>query len=91
MPGTLELHGEVQVPGFEASRKIPAVEILAYTGGFMDVPGYGQLCIDLGGLEAGPVAVLADHESRRNGVVGHGLASIEGDKLTVRGQDQRRQ
>jgi len=70
----------------EAARKLPTIEIIAYTGGFMNVPGWGPLCIDLNGLEAGQVAVLADHDANRSGVVGHGLASIEGGKILVRGQ-----
>ncbi len=69
-----------------ASRKIPTLEIIAYTGGFMNVPGWGPLCIDLNGLEAGQVAVLTDHDANRSGVVGHGLATIEDGKLVVRGQ-----
>lgn len=70
----------------QASRKLPRLEILAYTGGIMTVPGWGPLCIDLSGLEVGQVAVLADHDSNRSGVVGHGTASVEAGKLFVRGQ-----
>ena len=69
-----------------AARKLPTLEIVAYTGGFMNVPGWGPLCIDLNGLEAGQVAVLADHDANRSGVVGHGMASVEGNRLLVRGQ-----
>ena len=36
----------------KAARKLPTLEIVAYTGGFMNVPGWGPLCIDLTGLEA---------------------------------------
>ncbi|HPY77048.1 MAG TPA: hypothetical protein PLQ45_04325 [Anaerohalosphaeraceae bacterium] len=70
----------------EASRKLPTLEIVAYTGGFMNVPGWGPLCIDLNGLEAGQVAILADHDANRSGVVGHGIATVEANKLVVRGQ-----
>jgi len=69
-----------------AARKLPTIEIVAYTGGFMTVPGWGPLCIDLNGLEAGQVAVLADHDANRSGVVGHGMATVEGNRLVVRGQ-----
>jgi hypothetical protein len=69
-----------------AARKLPTLEIVAYTGGFMNVPGWGPLCIDLAGLEAGQVAILADHDANRSGVVGHGTATVEADKLVVRGQ-----
>ncbi len=68
-----------------ASQRLPALEIVAYTGGFMTVPGWGPLCIDLKGLEAGQVAVLADHDAKQSGVVGHGTASVEGGRLVVRG------
>lgn len=70
----------------QASRNLPRLEIVAYTGGFMNVPGWGPLCIDLNGLEAGQVAILADHDANRSGVVGHGLASVEDNKVIVRGQ-----
>ena len=69
-----------------ASRKPPTLEIVAYTGGFMTVPGWGPLCIDLSGLEAGQVAVMADHDANRTGVVGHGIATVESGQLIVRGQ-----
>ena len=88
-PQTLHLTADItfsQAEQVEASRKVPTLEILAYTGGFMNVPGWGLLCIDLNGLETGQVAVLADHDAKRSGVVGHGLAAIEGGKLIVRGQ-----
>ena len=72
--------------GIAAAQRVPTLEIVAYTGGFMTVPGWGPLCIDLKGLEAGQVAVLADHDAKQSGVVGHGTASVEGGRLVVRGQ-----
>jgi len=88
-PEILNLIAEITLQNTEtltASRKIPTLEIVAYTGGFMNVPEWGPLCIDLNGLEAGQVAVLTDHDANRSGVVGHGLATIEDGKLVVRGQ-----
>jgi|GEM_PF-2861947 len=38
----------------QASRKLPRLEILAYTGGIMNVPGWGPLCIDLSGRPPRP-------------------------------------
>jgi len=66
-------------------RKLPAVEIMAYGGGLMTVPHWGLIAIDLSGLELGQVPILADHESRRSGVVGHGLAHVQDGRLIVAG------
>lgn len=73
--------------GVTLGGKLPTVEIVAYSGGLMRVPGWGDVVIDLSGLDAaaGQVAILADHDSKRTGVVGHGSASIEGGKLIDRG------
>jgi hypothetical protein len=78
-PATLDLTASV------ATRKLPAVEIVAYGGGAMNVPGWGVIAIDLAGLELGRVPILADHESRRIGVVGHGQAEVRDGKLVVAG------
>jgi hypothetical protein len=66
-------------------RKLPAVEIMAYGGGMMQVPHWGLIAIDLTGLELGQVPILADHESQRSGVVGHGLAQVQSGRLIVAG------
>lgn len=43
-------------------RKKPRISVVAYTGGLMNVPGWGPVAIDLGGLDAaGQVPLLADH------------------------------
>jgi hypothetical protein len=70
--------------GAELNR--PRVSILAYTGGIMRVPGWGDIVIDLAGLDvSGAVAVLSDHDSTRRGVVGHGRAQVIDGKLMVTG------
>jgi hypothetical protein len=70
--------------GAESNR--PRVNILAYTGGIMRVPGWGDIVIDLAGLDvSGAVALLSDHDSTRRGVVGHGRAQVVGGKLVVTG------
>ena len=67
-------------------RRRPHISILAYGGGIMRVPGWGDIVIDLAGLDtSGGVAILSDHDSTRRGVVGHGLAEVQGGKLTVTG------
>lgn len=67
-------------------RKLPRVEIVAYTGGVMNVPGWGDVAIDLAGLELpGTVPIVSDHDSTRPGIVGHGRATIRSGKLLVAG------
>ncbi len=66
--------------------KLPRVSILAYTGGIMKVPGWGNIVIDLSNLDAsGGVAILSDHDSTRRGVVGHGSAEVRDHRLVVSG------
>jgi hypothetical protein len=70
--------------GAESNR--PRVTILAYTGGIMRVPGWGDIVIDFAGLDlSAAVAILSDHDSTRRGVVGHGRAQVVGGKLVVTG------
>lgn len=67
-------------------RKLPRVEIVAYTGGVMSVPGWGDVAIDLSGLElSGTVPILSDHDSTRRGIVGHGRAEVKAGKLLLAG------
>jgi phage head maturation protease len=70
-----------------AAGKPPAVTIVAYTGGLMTVPGWGPVAIELAGVDisAAQVSILADHDSRLSGIVGHGRAAIDGRKLVVAG------
>ena len=43
----------------------PCISILAYAGGIMRVPGWGDLALDLDGIDAsGRIALLADHDAR---------------------------
>ena len=67
-------------------RKLPRVEIVAYTGGVMSVPGWGDVAIELAGLElSGTVPILSDHDSTRRGIVGHGRAEVKAGKLLLAG------
>jgi phage major head subunit gpT-like protein/phage head maturation protease len=78
---SVELQAAADGPG-----KVPTVEILAYTGGAMKVPGWGDVAIDLAHLDAsGQVAILVDHDASLQGIAGHGLAAIERGRLLVRG------
>ena len=71
----------------QATGKPPAVNIVAYTGGLMTVPGWGPVAIDLGGIDASAeqVSLLADHDASLKGIVGHGQASVSEGKLLVQG------
>ena len=66
--------------------KLPRLDILAYCGGLMNVPGWGALAIDLAGLDlAGQVRVLADHDATLDGILGHGTAETRDGRLRVSG------
>jgi len=66
--------------------KKPRISIVAYTGGVMRVPGWGDVVVDLAGLDAsGQVPLLADHDARVGGVVGHGSAEVRDGRLIVTG------
>lgn len=76
---------EVDVRAGEASAP-PRLRIVAYSGGAMTVGGWGPIVIDVAGVEASDrIAILADHDQRLSGVVGHGSVSIEGGSLVVEG------
>ena len=65
---------------------LPRLDILAYNGGLMRVPGWGTLAIDLAGLDlSGQVRVLADHDSSIEGILGHGHAEADDGRLRVTG------
>lgn len=65
----------------------PAVSIVAYTGGLMNVPGWGSVAIDLAGIDASAeqVGILADHNSTLSGIIGHGKAVVSNGRLLVQG------
>ncbi len=66
--------------------KLPRLDIVAYNGGLMSVPGWGALAIDLAGLDlAGQVRVLADHDATLDGILGHGKAEAQDGRLRVSG------
>jgi len=70
--------------GSEPNR--PRISILAYSGGLMRVPAWGDVALDLDGLDSsGQIALLADHDARVSGVVGHGAAEARDGRLLVSG------
>jgi len=67
-------------------RKQPGISVVAYGGGIMRVPQWGDVAIELGGLNlGGQVPLLADHDARVSGVVGHGSAEVRDGRLLVAG------
>lgn len=72
------------VQGNEPKR--PTIAILAYGSGLMNVPSWSSVAVDLEGLDAsGQIALLADHDARVSGVVGHGCAEVRDGRLFVNG------
>lgn len=71
----------------EAKGRSPTVSIVAYTGGLMNVGGWGPVALELSGIDASAeqVSILADHDSSLGGIVGHGKAEIASGKLLVHG------
>ena len=71
----------------QATGKPPSVTILAYSGGLMDVPGWGPVVIDLAGIDASAeqISILTDHDASLKGIVGHGQAVVSNGKLLVQG------
>ncbi|MFO0784703.1 MAG: Mu-like prophage major head subunit gpT family protein [Phycisphaerales bacterium] len=74
---------EIEAAGKDAR---PKISVVAYTGRIMRVPGWGDIAIDLAGLEAGgQVPLLADHDATVGSVVGHGEPAVANGRLMVSG------
>jgi len=74
---------EIEAAGKDAR---PKISVVAYTGRIMRVPGWGDIAIDLAGLEAGgQVPLLADHNASVGSVVGHGEPAVANGRLVVAG------
>ncbi len=66
--------------------KQPAVNIVAYTGGVMRVGGWGDIAINLSGLDCGgPIPLLVDHDPGLDNVLGKGEAKVQIGQLHVAG------
>ncbi|MGB7156614.1 MAG: Mu-like prophage major head subunit gpT family protein [Tepidisphaeraceae bacterium] len=82
---TIHLKSDVRIKAASAA-KSPRVEIVAYTGGVMNVANFGHVVIDLAGLVLGDsTTLLSDHDADLGGVIGSGRARVEGGKLIVSG------
>ena len=74
---------------FEAATegKRPRINVLAYTGGVMTVPGWGPAVVDLAGMEMqASIPLLADHNNELNSVVGSGAPVVRDHQLHVGGE-----
>jgi hypothetical protein len=73
----------------EASVKSTAkgIEVLAYSGGLMTVPGWGPVVIDITGLNAsGQIKLLCDHDSTIDGLAGYGTARLSKSEIVIIGK-----
>lgn len=78
--------GSVELQAASDTTKQPTVNIVAYSGGTMRVGGFGEVVLDLRGLDASPsVTLLADHRASIEGVVGSAQPIIENGQLIARG------
>jgi Mu-like prophage major head subunit gpT len=82
----LRFAGSVMIQAQADGGKPPRISILAYSGGIMNVAGYGDIVIDLVGLTLpGRVTLLADHISTLDKVAGSGTPSVVTGRLVVEG------
>ena len=86
-PPLLLASATVEILAAADGSKAPRVSILAYSGGMMNVPGWGPIAIDLKAAKPeGKVAILADHDATLNGIVGHGTAIVVNNSVVVNGE-----
>lgn len=70
----------------QASGSQPRISIVAYTGGVMRVGGWGDLAINLSGLECGgAIPLLVDHDPGLDNVLGKGEATVRAGQVHVAG------
>lgn len=66
--------------------KPATISILAYGGGVMRPPGWGDVVVDLAGLEfADNIPLLADHENSLGSIVGSGRPEVRAGQLHITG------
>ncbi len=81
----LNVNGPVKLAA-QSAGKPRRLTIVAYTGDVMQVSGYGNLLIDLAGLELPrSLPLLADHANAVASLVGTGQPATDGKTLTVSG------
>jgi len=76
----------VEIAASGQAAKQPSVNILAYTGGIMRVGGWGDIAINLAGLDCGgAIPLLVDHDPGLDNVLGKGEAKVLIGQLHVAG------
>jgi len=76
---------KVEIAAGEAQKQ-PAVNIVAYTGGIMRVGNWGDIAINLAGLDCGgAIPLLVDHDPGLDNVLGKGEAKVLIGQLHVAG------
>lgn len=82
----LLLTADVQLTAAAESGKPPRVSILAYAGGLIRPPGWGNVITEISGLEIpASVPLLAEHDASLRGVIGGGSPRKDSGKLYVEG------
>jgi hypothetical protein len=77
--GSVSIVAEDNIDGEEPKPK--KIDMIAYTGGAMNVGYYGPVAIDLSGMRiaAGATPLFRDHDSQR--IVGHGKPVVKDGQL----------
>lgn len=82
----LNLSGSVDMQAAGDSEKPAKITILAYSGEPMRVSGYGNVVIEVAGVELpSSVPLLADHDASLSSVAGSGVPSADGKQITLQG------
>lgn len=72
--------------GDDGDAKPAIVHVAAYSGGLMNVAGFGPVVIDVEGIESPDrVPLLADHENRLSAVLGSGTPARGEGRLSIDG------
>lgn len=85
LPDSLLLTAAVEIQA--AAQKTPRIDAVVYTGRTMLVSGFGNVAIDLRGLDT-PVSVpvVADHATDLGNILGHATPDKSGGRLSARGE-----
>jgi hypothetical protein len=80
---SLRLSGQVELKAASRARATK-LKILAYSGGVMSPPGWGDVVITLSGLDISrPIPILDSHENKLDALIGTGKASVTAGTLVV--------
>ena len=86
MPDLIQFIAESRIEAAAGESKPTKISIVAYSGGIMNVVGFGPTIVDLAGLKLpASVPLLADHENRLNAVAGGGKPEVKSNRLHVNG------